>query len=242
MQKKWGSTEAAEVLRAQRGLIRGTWAILKKDVTYELQNRETLVVLIVFSLAAVFIFNFAFELTPAEAKGLMPGLLWMTILFASTLGFSKSMALEKRGEALSGLLLAPIPKESIFLGKVLSSLLFLLASELVLLPLFFAFFSVKASFTQAGLLMLALLLGSAGLAVVGSFLAAICQVSRQGEILFPLGYFPLVIPILIAGTRLSHGILEGGRILAGPWLNLLTAFDLVYLIICLMLFTYLVEE
>lgn len=242
MQKKWESTEVAEISRAQRGLISGAWAILKKDLTYELQNRETLVILTVFSLTVIFVFSFAFDLAQSEAKRLMPGLLWMTILFASVLGFSKSMAFEKRGEALSGLLLAPIPKESIFLGKVLSSLLFLAITELLLLPLFFVFFSVKASLAQVGLLTLVLLLGSVGLSALGSFLATICQVSRQGEILFSLGYFPLVIPILIAGATLSQGILETSRIPEGPWLNLLIAFDLVYVVVCLILFAYLVEE
>lgn len=242
MPETLGSTETAAVPTAQRGFICGAWAILKKDLTYELQNRETLIVLIVFSLTVVFVFNFAFDLAEAEAQQLLPGLLWMTILFASVLGFSKAMAFEKRGEALSGVLLAPIPKESIFLGKVMSSLLFLLAAELVLLPLLFAFFGVKASLAQVGLLALVLLVGSVGLAIVGSFLAAICQISRQGEILFSLGYFPLVIPILIAGTALSRGILETGRILEGPWLNLLIAFDLIYAVVCLWLFEYLVEE
>jgi len=226
----------------QRGLLSGAWAILKKDLAYELQNRETLVVLVVFSLAVVFVFSFAFDLAEAEAKQLLPGLLWITVLFASVLGFSKSMAFEKRGEALRGLLLAPIPKESIFLGKVTGSLLFLLVAELLLLPLFFAFFGIKASWAQVGLLALVLLLGSVGLSIVGSFLAAICQVSRQGEILFSLGYFPLVIPILIAGATLSRRILASGQILQGPWLNLLIAFDVIYLVACLMLFAYLVEE
>lgn len=241
MHEKWESTSEAAG-RAQRGLLAGAWAIVKKDLVYELQSRETMVVLIVFSLAVVFVFNFAFELTQAEAKRLLPGLLWMTVLFASVLGFSKSMAFGKRGEALTGLLLAPIPKESIFLGKVTSSLLFLVAAEFALLPLFFAFFGVKASLVQVSLLALVLLLGSAGLAIMGSFLAAICQVSRQGEILFSLGYFPLVIPILIAGATLSQGILEIGRIPEGPWLTLLITCDLVYVLVCLMLFAYLVEE
>ncbi len=236
------NADAARISLAQRGLLAGAWAILKKDLAYELQNRETLVVLTVFSLVVVFIFSFAFDLAEAEAKRLLPGLLWMTILFASVLGFSKSMAFERRGDALSGLLLAPIPKEAIFLGKVMSSLLFLLASELVLLPLFFAFFSIKASFTQMGLLVLVLLLGSVGLAVVGSFLAAICQVSRQGEILFSLGYFPLVIPILIAGTTLSKSVLETSQIPPGPWLNVLIAFDLIYAVVCLWVFEYVVED
>lgn len=240
----WAPAKAgtARISLAQRGLFPGAWTILKKDLAYELQNRETLVVLTVFSLVVVFIFSFAFDLAEAEARGLLPGLLWMTVLFASVLGFSKSMALERRGEALSSLLLAPIPKESIYLGKVMSSLLFLLASELVLLPLFFAFFGVKASLVQVGLLVLVLLLGIAGLAVVGSFLAAICQGSRQGEILFSLGYFPLVVPILIAGVTLSQGILETSQIPPGPWLNVLIAFDLIYAVVCLWVFEYVVEE
>lgn len=224
------------------GLLRGSWKVFRKDIVYELENKETLVILLVFSLAVVFIFNFSFNLSKEGAFRFLPGFLWMTILFASVLGFNKTMAFEKCGDGMSGLLLAPIPKEAVFLGKVASSFLFLIIAEVLITPLFFLFFGVKLSAKLFGLLALVLFLGSIGLAVIGSFLANICQVSKSSEILFSLGYFPMVVPILIGGTKLAEGILQEGQIPRGPWINLLITFDVVYLVICLLLFEYLVEE
>lgn len=222
-------------------LVRGAWVVFRKDLAYELGNRETLTILLVFSLAVLFLFNFSFELSREEAEQFLPGFLWLTVLFASVLGFSASMEAERRG-GLEGLLLAPIPREAIFLGKAASSLLFLFAVELILAPLFFLFLGIPLSWEHFKLLLVPLLLGSLGLAALGTLLANICRVSSRSGILFSLGYFPLAVPILISGTRLSQGILTYDYLPSGPWVRFLIAIDLIYLITCLLLFEYLVEE
>jgi heme exporter protein B len=207
-----------------------------------MENRETLAVLVVFSLAIAFVFAFAFDLSGAEARRFLPGLLWMTFLFASVLGTSKSVALERRGTGYIGLLLAPIPKEAIFLGKAASSLVFLLAAQLLVTPLFFVFFGVKLGPQTFGFLTLIFLLGSLGLTAIGTFLAQICQVARSGDVLFSLGYFPLVVPVLIAATQLSRAVLSAEPLGEGPWLQLLAVFDVIYSTTGWLLFRYLVEE
>ena len=222
-------------------LVRGAWTVFRKDLAYELGNRETLTILLVFSLAVLFLFNFSFELSRAEAGRFLPGFLWLTVLFASVLGFSKGMEAERRG-GLEGLLLAPIPKEAIFLGKAASSFVFLFAVELILTPLFFLFLGLPLSWGHLRLLLVPLLLGSLGLATLGTLLEGICGVTKHSGILFSLGYFPLAVPVLISGTRLSQGILAYDYLPGGPWVRLLIAIDLIYLVVCLLLFEYLVEE
>ena len=240
----WASTETEGDVRSARapGLLRGAWLVLRKDLAYELEHRETLAVLIVFSLAVAFVFAFTFDLSRAEAQRFLPGLLWMTFLFASVLGTSKSAALERRGAGFVGLLLAPIPKEAIFLGKMASSFVFLLAAQLLVTPLFFVFFGVKLGLGAFGLLALVFLLGSLGLTAIGTFLAQICQVARSGDVLFSLGYFPLVVPVLIAATQLSSATLSAEPLSEGPWLQLLVVFDVIYSTAGWLLFRYLVEE
>lgn len=233
----WASTDE----RAQ-GLLRGARLVLRKDLAYELENRETLAVLVVFSLAVAFVFAFAFDPSRAEARSFLPGLLWMTFLFASVLGFGKAVALERRGAGFQGLLLAPIPKEAIFLGKMAGSFAFLVAAQLLVTPLFFVFFGVRLEAEAFGLLALIFLLGSLGLVAIGTLLAQICQVARSGDVLFSLGYFPLVVPVLIAATQLSSSVLDAGSLGEGPWLRLLLVFDLIYITAGWLLFRYLVEE
>lgn len=211
-------------------------------MAYELERRETLAVLVVFSLAVAFVFAFTFDLTSAETRRFLPGLLWMTFLFASVLGAQKSTALERRGQGVLGLLLAPIPKEAIFIGKAAGSLIFLLAAQAFVTPLFAVFFGVPLDLGVFARLALVFTLGSLGLVAVGTLLAQICQVARSGDVLFSLGYFPLVVPVLIGATQLTGAALNAQPLGEGPWLGLLVAFDVVYGTAGWLLFSYLVEE
>lgn len=224
------------------GLLRGAWEIFRKDIEHELGNWETLTVLLVFSLAVLFLFNFSFELSRKEANLFLPGFFWLTVLFASVLGFSKAIETERRAGGMIGLLLAPIPKEAIFMGKVASAFLFLFLVGIILMPLFFLFMGIRVSFQQLGQLLLALALGGFGLAVIGTFMAGLCQGSKHSGVLFSLGYFPLAVPVLISGTKLSQGVLQTESLTGGPWVKFQGAIDLIYFIACLLLYEYLVEE
>lgn len=224
------------------GLLRAGGKILAKDVRAELGSGETLTTLLIFSLAILVLFSFSFELTPREALRFLPGLFWLTVLFASVLGFSREMESEWRSGGFEGILLAPVPREAIFAGKLAGSCLFLLIVEIILLPLFFVFLGLSPSPSVLVLLLVPLVLVTAGLGALGTLLANICQVSRFGAILFSLGYFPLAVPLLVGGIGLSGGIIEGGQPGDGPWLSFLIAIDVIYLVAGGLLFEYLVEE
>ncbi len=196
--------------------------------------------MLVFSLLIILIFNFALELDLKTRQSVTAGVLWSTFAFAGTLGLNRSMAIEKDRGCLDGLLLAPVDRSAIYFGKVISNLAFMLIVELIVLPIYSLLYSVNLF--QPGLL-LVILLGSIGYAGVGTLLATMSVQTRTRDILLPILLFPVVIPVLLAAVKASSGVLGGA-----DWeeillpLNLLIAYDVIFIAVAFMVFENVVEE
>lgn len=215
-------------------------AILWKDIAIEWRSRQMLSAMLIFSLLVILIFNFALELDARARINVTAGVLWATFAFAGTLGLNRSMALEKEGDALDGLLLAPIDRSAIYFGKLLANLFFMFVVELITLPVYSVLYNVNLF--NAGLL-LVIVLGSLGYAAVGTLLASMAVQARTRDLLLPVLLFPLVIPALVAAIRASSGFLSGLELeFIMPSLNLLIAYDLIMLALAYMFFDFVIEE
>lgn len=216
------------------------WAVVWKDLSAERRSREIFSVMLVFSLLVVIISNFALDLNPKTQQETTAGMLWITFAFAGTLGLNRSMAIEKENNCLNGLLLAPVDRTAILFGKVIGNLLFIFMVEAIVVPLFSIFNNINLF--NPGLLV-TLLLGSIGYVVVGTFLSTITVQTRTGNILLPILQFPIVIPVIIAAVRASTFFLQGQEMgLIWPNLNLIIAFDAIYIALGVIFFDFLVEE
>jgi len=215
-------------------------SIIWKDLTVELRSRELLTAMLVFALLVVLIFNFALELDVKNRTGVTPGILWVTFTFAGTLGLNRSMAIEKDRGCLDGLLLVPVDRSAIYFGKFISNLAFMVIVEIVILPVYSALYNINLF--HPGLL-LVILLGSIGYMAAGTLLAAMSVQTRTRDMLLPILLFPVVVPVLVAAVKSSGGFLQGSELAEIlPWLNLLIAYDVIFIAIALMLFDYIVEE
>jgi len=196
--------------------------------------------MLVFSLLTVLIFNFALELDIQAQESLSAGILWVTFVFAGTIGLNRSMATEKDRGCLDGLLLAPVDRSVIYFGKVIGNLIFLLLVEIIVLPIYSFLFQVPV--LQPGFL-LVVLLGSFGYVAVGTLLATMVIQVRTRDILLPILLFPLTLPVVIAAVKASQGFLEMLPIAeVSTWLNLLVVYDLIFFAVAFMVFDYVVEE
>lgn len=229
----------------ERSLSKGSFlkavaAVVGKDLRAEFRSRELFSAMLVFSLLIILIFNFALELDVKTRQSVTAGVLWATFAFAGTLGLNRSMAIEKDRGCLDGLLLAPVDRSAIYFGKVISNLAFMLIVELIVLPVYSVLYSVNLF--QPGLL-LVILLGSIGYVGVGTLLAAMSVQTRTRDILLPILLFPVVIPVLLAAVKASSGFLSGAE-----WeeirlpLNLLIAYDVIFIAVAFMVFDNVVEE
>ena len=217
-------------------------AILWKDLLIELRTKETLASLLLLGLLTLVVLSFAFDPTTPMRDAAAPGVLWVALIFAGTLGMNRSLLRERDNDCLHGLLLAPVDRGTIYLAKTGANFLFMLAAQLVLVPVFIFFFNLPMNATIARLAPV-LLLGLLGFAAVGTLFAAVSLRTRAREVMLPLLMLPLAAPLLIAGIQASAQLLAGEPLAAvAHWLRLLVAFDVVFLVVGWLAFEYVVEE
>lgn len=221
-------------------MLKAALRIAWKDVLGDLRRRASLSAMLFFAIAVLIVFQAAFEPDRREAARLLPGLLWVTVLFTSLVGLGRVFQAEEEDGAFAGLLMAPIPRGVIFLGKWWGNLALTVVVELLLLPLMLLLFNVDIWDRLPGVIGV-LLLGSMGLTGLGVLLAAMTQAARARETLLALLLLPLVVPLLIAGVQATAAIIQGGEAL-DAWIRLLVIFDAVYLSLAPWAFGWLVEE
>jgi len=216
--------------------------LIWKDLLVEARGRETVLAGAVFALLVLVIFNFAFDLRVENVAAVAPGILWVTITFVGVLSLGRAFARERDRRTLDGLLLAPVDRSALYLAKVLTSIASMLVVEVVALPVFVGLFNLSVDLP---LLVLALVLGTIGLAGVGTLFAAIAAHTRAREVLLPLLLFPIQVPVILAtvkstGAAIRVPGLDPPEI--GQWLGLLIAFDALFLGLSVLLFDYAIEE
>ena len=219
--------------------MRQVLALTWKDLVVELRGREFLGAMLVFALITIVTLNFAFDLSGAGREASGAGALWIAFLFAGMLGLGRSLAVERDRGTLEGLVLSPTAGGTIFLGKLLSNLLFLCLIELVGLPLFALLYDLPA-LTPA--MFPVALAGTIGFAGLGTLFSAVAASSRAREILMPLLLFPLSIPLVIAAVRATTLIFEQRTGDAWPWFNLLAAFDVIFVTLAYIVFDLVLED
>jgi len=204
-------------------------ALARKDLLLELRARDTLPAMLLFVLSTLVVFHFALPGNSSELAA--TGLLWVAIVFTALLGLSRAFAAEREQGVIDGLVLAPSDRSAIWLGKALSVLVFLGLAELVALPAFALFFA-----PVDGPMILGVVLADLGIAAVGTLLAAMAAASRARELLLPLIFLPLAIPIIIGGV--------GASVTDDPdrYVWFLVLYDALFAIICWASFEYVVTE
>ncbi|NOZ50136.1 MAG: ABC transporter permease [Chloroflexi bacterium] len=216
------------------------WAVLWKDMRVEWRTKDSFTSMAVFAVLALLIFNFAFELNVPDKRMVVPGVLWVAVAFAGVLGLGRAFITEKDQGSLAGLLLAPVDRSAIYLGKMLSNFLFILIVEAFILPLLTIFFNVTVIIPS---LLLVLFLGTLGFAAVGTVFSALAVNTRAREVLLPVLLFPVLLPVLIAGIRATSGFLVGDTLADhANWLRLIIFFDILFLVVAFLTFDYVVEE
>jgi heme exporter protein B len=216
--------------------------LIWKDLLVEARGRETVLAGAVFALLVLVIFNFAFDLRVENVAAVAPGVLWVTITFVGVLSLGRAFARERDRRTLDGLLLAPVDRSALYLAKVLTSIASMLVVEVVALPVFIGLFNLAVDLP---LLVLALVLGTIGLAGVGTLFAAVAAHTRAREVMLPLLLFPIQVPVILATVKSTGAAIRVPGLDppdVGQWLGLLVAFDALFLGLSVLLFDYAIEE
>jgi heme exporter protein B len=222
---------------------RAVGALIRKDVRLELRTRESIPAMVLFSLSTFVLFHFALD--EAEVSGaLASGILWVTLLFAAVLGINRLFVADREEGGFDGFLLAPVDRTALFVAKATVLFGFLVAVEVFVVAAFAILLLGPSPWPGLPSLALVLLLADAGLAVIGTLVAALAVQTRARDLLVPLLALPLSVPLVIAGARACEPLLaEGGAgALEARWLGVLGLYDLVFGLLAYAIFDFLLEE
>ena len=219
----------------------GIFTIVWKDLLHELRTKEVALSVLVFSLTVIVLFHFAFESESENIKSIASGILWVTFAFAGVLSQNRTFALEKERGCLDGLMLCPVDRDVIYLGKMLSSFLYMLIIELIVLPVFLILFDMP--FDAVPQIVAIAILATIGFAAVGTLFSAVAANTKARDILLPILFYPIIIPILILATNATGEAFDGaswGSVLS--YAGALAGFDAIYLTTSALVFEYVLEE
>ncbi len=221
--------------------VRQARSVAAKDLRIEVRGRYGIGVVLPF--AATLLIAFGLSLGPGRTllRDSAPGLLWLAMLFASVLAFRRSYESEGEDGALEGLLLSPVDKAAVFLGKAAAVAVQLVVLEVLVVLLVAGLFGLSLAERPVQLAG-ALILGTVGLAAVGSLFGVLSESPRAREAVFPLLVLPLATPVLVAGVKATELATTGPGGEAASWLGLLVAFDLLFLAAGTLVFGYLLED
>ena len=220
--------------------LRAALTIYWKDVTVEARTKETVLGVLVFALVVTFIFKFTFDPAPQVVALIGPGIAWVAYVFAGIVGMGRTFVLERERGTLEALLLAPVPREAIYLGKLAGAFTLMIVVEAAMLPVFVVLHDL--SFLSLPFVATAVL-ATLGLAAVGTLFSAIAVQTRARELLLPLLFLPVTLPIIIAAVSSTSLLLDGGGWRdVGEWLRLMLAFDIAFLVLSSWAFEFVLEE
>jgi len=222
-------------------LLASTSVLLGKELRTEFRSRELLTTTVVFILMVIVLFSFTFDPSYTESRRFGPGLLWLAFLFAASLMLQPCFLREQNNDTLSALRLSVSDPFAIFLAKLIANTLFLLFTELLMLPIFSILYNIPV-LRVFGQLLLVFFLGSLGVSIAGTALSAISAQARMRELLLPLLLLPLLTPVLVSSTQVTVGLLGPNPYVEWKGIGFLVVFDVVFLTALWLFGEYLLEE
>ena len=234
--------------RAEPSYFGQLWAVVWKDLVVELRSRQRVVAMAAFTVLVGVLFNYALGQAVTDTgesispRNVAAALIWMTLVFAAMLGVGRTFQLEAEDGAFQGVLTSPMPKDAVYLAKVLSNFILVMLVVLLLMGVFGLFFGLDYG-GQPLLVTAVLALGALGFVALSTLFAAVASATTMGETLLPVLLFPLLVPMIIFGAQ-SMGELLAGRSFSAVdgSVKMLGAFTLISLLAGALLFRYVVEE
>jgi heme exporter protein B len=223
--------------------VKAVATIARKDLLVELRTKESVPAMALFAVTTFVIFHFGLDRDRLEGE-LAAGVLWVTLLFAAILGINRLFVAEREQGGFDGILMAPIERTALLIAKTAALMVYLLALELIALPVFALFFISDGFWEALPRLLAVIFLADLGLAVVGAMLASIAVHTRARDLLLPLLLLPLVVPVMIAAAAATKPLLSlpldtSG---VGKWLLVLALYDLIFGLLAYAVFDFLMED
>jgi heme exporter protein B len=218
------------------------WLVARKDLAIEFRTRTAFFSALVFSILAITIFYFTWDASVVSPADRAPGVLWVVLTFSALLGLQRSFSIEEHDRGIDALLVSPISRESIYLGKAIGNLIFLSAIQAVAIPALALFYNMPVGrplLIVSGIVLLAMI----GIVAVGTLFSAMAVNTRLAELLLPMLSLPFFVPVLMNAAQAAAVVFAGRPVSeVSHLLKLLAAFDLVFMFACMLAFPFTLEE
>ena len=223
--------------------LQTVWLMTRKDILIEARSREILFTTLFFAVSCVLVFAFGFVREGKPVQDAAAGILWISIAFSGTLALGRAFERERQSETLRALMMAPIDRPALYVGKLLGVLMLLGTVEVIVVPLIALMFQAPL-FTHPFLMLGLLVTGTVGFCAVGTLFAAMLVRARSRDVLLPVLLYPITIPVIIAGVRGTAALLqvEVDLPMARAWLSMLTFFDVMFITLALWTFEPVMTE
>ena len=224
--------------------MKGLWikifAIFWKDLLSEFRTKEFVTSILVFALLVLVIFNFAFDPDTGVIKLVASGILWVALTFTGVLGLNRTFINEKANACLEGLMLCPVDRAAIYWGKLISSCVFMLTVAFIITPIFLVLLNLPLILPRLAII---IVLATLGFASVGTLFSALAINTRSRDVMMPILFLPTVVPVIIAAVKATELVLKSkpwGEMLI--WLQIIIAFDIIYLVVSTLVFEHVIQE
>jgi heme exporter protein B len=218
------------------------WEIVRKDLTTEFRSKEMILSMSLFAFLVLIIFGFAFETGFRKIESLIPGILWVAIIFSALMGLGRSFGSERESGTLPGLLLCPVSPWGIYMAKMIGTFIFTAIMEVFALILLVVLYNLNLLpyLLPLGLI---IFLGTLGFSTIGTIFSAMSSTTKAKDVMLSILVFPISVPLIIASVKATGIILDGKSLQAvSSWIKLLVAFDLVFLLLAYLTFEFILEE
>jgi len=224
------------------GFVSSTLTIARKDLLIELRSRSVILAALAFAVLAITIFFFAWDPTAVASIDLAPGVLWVIFTFSGLLGLHRSFGVEQPTRAMDALLAAPVGREAIYLGKLLANLSFVIVVQAVSLPTVALLYNVPVR-GYVWPLIGVVLLAAVGLVAVGTLFSSMAVSTRLAELLLPLLALPFFVPVILPAAQATARLMSGRPVSeVSGYISILGSFDVVFLVVCTLLYPYTLEQ
>jgi heme exporter protein B len=224
------------------GVLAAAWLVMRKDLAIEYRTRTAFFSAVVFSILALTVFYFAWDQSVVSVADRASGVLWVVLTFSALLGLQRSFGIEEHDRGIDALLVSPISREAIYLGKAIGNLVFLCAIQVIAIPALVLFYNLRLDrplLVVSGVVLLAMI----GIVAVGTLFSAMAVNTRLAELLLPMLSLPFFVPILMNAAQIGARVFAGRPISeSSAQLNILIAFDIVFIVACTLAFPFTLEE
>ena len=220
--------------------LKTAWVLVWKDLVQEWRSRDVLTSMLAFAVLSLFIFNYALELSPINRAEIAPGLIWVVMVFAGTLGLNRSFAAEQDQGSFDGLIMAVPELSVIYLAKMITNLLMMLGLAILVIPIYSLLYNQSLfNLSFFGVLML----GAWGYSAAGTLISSMTVQTRMRDLLLPILLFPLLLPVNMAVVKSGSAIISASAVPEfQSWINLLLVYDVIMTVISLLVFEYVIQE